>query len=61
MNKYTFIIWTSKHNSFSKTHWCHNDHDARQQLQGMVYAIGFTHKNHFGQVWCNNSMVAEIH
>lgn len=55
--EYVFKLFPTKAKSFTRSHWCDNDHDAKNQLAGMMYAMFFEHRHPRAELWCNGKLV----
>ena len=59
--EYTFRIYTgAKGKCFERTHYCKTLEAAENQLYGMLYAMFFTYKHPYGELWQGDKFIKSI-
>lgn len=56
-SEYTFVLKPTKATTWTRTHWCNNDHDATEQLYGMQMAMFFSHRHPKAELWKNGKLI----
>lgn len=59
-NEYTFKLFPSKSKTFTRTHYCKDDAEAKHELAGMMYAMFFEHRHPRAELWKNGRIIHSI-